>query len=259
MILIRKRSFIIRLTISAGLLLLILLTAPYLNAQGENVTLNHADIPAIEPPATPPDTPPFGLPFAASPGPNTWLLGQSYGNTTGAFIQREIYYRAGQGIHFGLDFSTPCGREVIAIGDGIVSEVDSTHGSWPHNLTIDHPNGYSSFYGHLFEKPDLIPGTTVKQGDVVALSGDSFGTCRSAPHLHLEIRNNFHNKAYNPVSLIKADWDSLALIGSFNRGYERDLQNPRQWQTLKDQPDISFGGPMLNNYAQPWPPDIGGR
>ena len=27
---------------------------------------------------------PFGLPFAGDPGPNTWLIAQSYGNTTGA-------------------------------------------------------------------------------------------------------------------------------------------------------------------------------
>ena len=94
---------------------------------------------------------------------------------------------------------------------------------------------------------------------MVALSGDSFDTCRSAPHLHLEIRSNFHDRAYNPVPLIKADWDSLTLIGSFGRGFERDLTNPRQWQTIEDQPDVRFGGPLLNNYSQPWPPDPGGR
>jgi murein DD-endopeptidase MepM/ murein hydrolase activator NlpD len=259
MVLRRRRIFLLRLIVTAAILILILLTAPYLNAQETDVVLNHAGIPAVEPAAEMPDTPPFSLPFAAPPGPDTWLLGQSYGNTSGAFIQRNIFYQAGQGIHFGLDFSAPCGTEVIAIGDGVISEVDSSHGSWPHNLTIDHPNGYSSFYGHLLEKASVGPGQPVKQGEVVALSGDSFGTCRSAPHLHLEIRNNFHNKAYNPVLLIEADWNSLALIGSFNRGYERDLENPRQWQRLQDQPNIIFGGPMLNNYAQPWPPDIGGR
>lgn len=255
----KKRALLFRVTISVIFLILILLTAPYLNAQEDEVGLNHAGIPAVEPPDEMPDTPPFSLPFAAPPGPDTWLLGQSYGNTVGAYIQREIFYQAGQGIHFGLDFSAPCGTEVIAIGDGVVSEVDSQHGSWPHNLTIDHPNGYSSFYGHLLEKSTLTPGTPVNQGDVVALSGDSFGTCRSAPHLHLEIRNNFHNKAYNPVNLIKADWDSLALVGSFNRGYERDLDRPRRWQILQDQPNIIFGGPMLNDYANPWPPEPGGR
>jgi murein DD-endopeptidase MepM/ murein hydrolase activator NlpD len=221
--------------------------------------LNHAGYPAVDPPAEPPAPPPFILPFAGPPGPDTWLLGQPYGNTTGAYAQRTIFYQAGQGLHFGLDFSAPCGTPIIAIGAGLISEVDSTHGSWPHNLTIDHPNGYSSFYGHLLEKATVTPGQPVKQGEVVALSGDSFGTCRSAPHLHLEIRNNLHNRAYNPVPLIQADWDSLALIGSFNRGFERDLANPRQWQTIYNQPAIIFGGPLLNEYNLPWPPDRGGR
>jgi murein DD-endopeptidase MepM/ murein hydrolase activator NlpD len=248
---------VIRLLLSATILALVLVTAPYLNAQ-TGTTLNHAGFPAIDPPAELPNPPPFILPFAAPPGPDTWLLGQPYGNTVGAYTQRRIFYQAGQGLHFGLDFSAPCGTEVVAIGAGIVSEIDQ-HGSPPHSLIIDHPNGYSSFYGHLLERPSLTPGTPVEQGQVIALSGDSFGTCRSAPHLHLEIRNNYHNLAYNPVALIQADWDSLTLIGSFGRGFERDLTEPRRWQTIQDQPGIQFGGPLLNEFVQPWPPDMGGR
>lgn len=251
-------TLLLRLAISAGLLLLLLMTAPYLNAQ-ESPPLNHAGFPVVEPPAEPPDPPPFILPFTGQPGPDTWLLGQPYGNTTGAYRQRNIFYQAGQGLHFGLDISAPCGTEIVAIGDGVVSEVDGPHGSPPHNLVIDHPNGYSSLYGHLLETPDLTPGQTVQQGEVIALSGDSYGTCRSAPHLHLEIRNNWHNKTYNPIHLIEADWESLALVGGFSRGFERDLENPRQWQTIYDQPEVIFGGPMLNEYDHPWPPDRGGR
>jgi len=254
----KDNSLLIRLAISAGLLFLLMLIAPHLNAQ-DGVTLNHAGIRAVDPPAEPPAEPPFILPFAGNPGPSTWLLGQPYGNTEGAYVNRTIFYQAGQGLHFGLDFSAPCGTPIIAIGDGIVSEVDGPHGSPPHNLMIDHPNGYSSFYGHLLETPTLTPGQRVEQGQVIALSGDSFGTCQSAPHLHLEIRNNQHNRAYNPVPLIKADWDSLTLIGSFGRGFERDLADPRRWQTIEEQPDVLFGGPLLNNFAQPWPPEAGGR
>ena len=49
------------------------------------------------------DTPPFQLPFAEEPGPDTWLLGQAYGNTSGAYRQRTRAYAAGQGLHFGID------------------------------------------------------------------------------------------------------------------------------------------------------------
>ncbi len=203
------------------------------------------------------DNPPFQLPFLEAPGPGTWLLGQPYGNTTGAFRQRNSTYSAGQGIHFGVDFSAPCGTPIVAIGDGVVTKVDAmAHGSAPHNLMIDHANGYASFYGHLLETPKLFVGQKVEAGQEIAKVGDPDETCVSRPHLHLEIRNaGLYNRAYNPVLLIDTDWDSLALIGSFSTGFARDLENPHRWQTLYDQPDISFWWPLLNDYQNPWPPD----
>src|SRR5262245_9561895 len=98
---------------------------------------------------------PFILPFKDPPGPDTWLLGQTYGNTTGAYGNRREFYLAGQGLHFGIDLSAPCRTQVLAIGDGVVLGADGPWGSAPHNLLIDHRNGYWSLYGHLFEKPKL--------------------------------------------------------------------------------------------------------
>ena len=211
--------------------------------------------PARSAPLTQPEAPPFQLPFQDPPGPDTWLMGQAYGNTVGAFRQRKTTYQAGQGIHFGVDLSARCGYPVVAIGDGVVSKVDALeHGSAPHNLMIDHANGYASFYGHLFERPDLVAGQEVQQGQVVAKVGDPDGSCTSRPHLHLEIRNaGVYNHAYNPVTLIHADWDTLALVGPFGTGFARDLSEPRRWQTLYDQPETAFWGPRLNDYPNPWP------
>lgn len=201
--------------------------------------------------------PPFRLPFPDPPGPSTWLLGQVYGNTTGAYRQRATTYQAGQGLHFGVDLSARCGYPIVAIGDGVVTKVDAlAHGSAPHNLMIDHPNGYASFYGHLFERPDLYVGQPVVAGQVVAKVGDPDETCTSRPHLHLEIRNaGAYNRAYNPVVLIDADWDSLMLVGQFGRGFARDLNDPRRWQDPHDQPETAFWGPRLNEYQNAWPLD----
>lgn len=203
------------------------------------------------------DAPPFGLPFAEPPGPSTWLLVQAYGNTTTAYRWRTLVYGAGQGLHFGVDFSAACGTPVVAIGDGVVVKVDAMqHGAGPHNLMINHDNGLASFYGHLLEKPNLTIGQPVAQGDVVGLVGDPDLTCTSRPHLHLEIRRApDHRIAYNPVPLIEADWDALALAGRFSSGFARSLDNPHQWQHLDDQPETVFGGPLLNDYANPWPLD----
>ncbi len=197
---------------------------------------------------------PFSLPFNTPPGPTTWLMGQAYGNTTGAYVQRRNFYAAGQGIHFGVDLSAPCGTTIVAIADGVVAGADGPWGSAPHNLMIDHANGYSSMYGHLLERPKLQKGDLVKRGQPVALSGDPDSTCFSRPHLHLEIRSRGYSRWHNPVVLIDADWDTIALTGSFGRGFERNLDNPRQWQSLEDQPEAQRGGPFLNEFCRPWPP-----
>lgn len=199
---------------------------------------------------------PFSFPFAGPPGPNNWIMGQPYGNTTFAFRSRFGDYRMGQGIHFGIDISARCGTPVRAIDDGVVAVVDDVYkyGSGPHNIILNHLSGYASLYGHLVERPRLAVGTQVQRGDVVGYSGDPDETCYSRPHLHLEIRDLSHRRAYNPLQLIDVDWDSLALYNPTGRSFERNLDDPRQWQNPFDQPDTIFGGPVLNDFARPWPP-----
>lgn len=199
---------------------------------------------------------PFQLPFAELPGLNTWLLSQPYGNTTNAYYQRHTTYGASGGIHFGVDFSAPCRTEIVAIADGIVFAVDGPFGSPPHNLMIDHPQyGYASMYGHLLEAPTLLPDQPVKQGQVIALVGDSTGDCNRRPHLHLEIRDLAHIHKYNPANLIEVDWDNLTMTGSAGRTFMRDLAEPRKWQTLYDQPIAQTGGPIINDFGNTWPFD----
>ncbi len=199
---------------------------------------------------------PFDLPFAAPSGPGTWLLGQPYGNTTGAYYRRFSVYGASGGIHFGIDLSAPCRTEILAIADGVVFAVDGPFGAPPHNLVIDHPQlGYASMYGHLIEAPDLRPGQAVKQGEVVALVGDSAGVCYRRPHLHLEIRDLNHVVKYDPTTLIDADWNSLALVGGSSLNFMHDLAEPRKWQSLYDQPQARIAGPILNDFQSTWPFD----
>lgn len=222
-----------------------------------SLTLVSLAIPSSTLQAQPPnDERPFSLPFAGPPGLDTWLLAQPYGNTTGAYFQRHTTYGASGGIHFGVDLSAPCGTEIVAVADGVVFAVDGPFGSPPHNLMIDHPElGYASMYGHLLEAPNLIPGQRVRRGEVIALSGDSFGTCDRRPHLHLEIRDLNHVRKYNPLPLIEADWDNLALMGPFGRSFQRDMTDPRKWQSLYDQPEVFTGGPIVNDFAVTWPLD----
>ena len=202
---------------------------------------------------------PLILPMQESAGPSTWLLGQPYGNTRGAFRNADRWYSAGQGLHFGLDFIMPCGTPLVAVADGQVTFVDDFgFGSRPHNLIIQHPQlNLSSLYGHLLQTPEITPGTWVTQGQVIGLSGDPDETCRSRPHLHYELRTVDYRTAINPVPYMDANWHSLASVGSFGYpAFEQNLDNARQWLNLDEQPDVVFGGIRLNNYALPFSTNV---
>jgi murein DD-endopeptidase MepM/ murein hydrolase activator NlpD len=209
-------------------------------------------------PTPAPDPPPFSLPFGGPPGPNTWLLQQFYGNTISAFNFGLAWYVAGQGLHFGIDLVAPCGTPVLAIADGVVAYVDADgFGAGPHNLVLDHPGtGYASLYGHLLQQPLLKRGEVVRRGQQVALSGDPDGTCGSRPHLHFEIRSADYQTAYDPVPFFDVNWHMLASIGPSSNAFQQDLDAPRRWMRIDDQPDIHFSGNLLNKYQHPWPPRL---
>jgi murein DD-endopeptidase MepM/ murein hydrolase activator NlpD len=217
-----------------------------------------------EPSATPPvpqfpepRTRPYRLPFATSPGPSTWYVIQWYGVTTGGYRGRNSTYSQGQGIHFGIDLPAPCGTPVLAIAPGRVLAVDGPYGSPPHNVVLLLDDGNQVVYGHLLERSHFVQvGQRVQPGDVVGLSGDSTGrpSCDGNPHLHLEIRKGGRAIATNPILYIEGNWDDYSLGLYPGPRFERDLDTPRRWQFMDDQPDIRFGGPIITNFARPWPP-----
>ena len=212
-----------------------------------------AGLPAIEAPPSPRPLPIFGLPFAGPPSMRSWFVTQWYGNTTFAYRMRREFYQSGQGLHFGVDIAAPCRTPVLAIGYGVVREIDGVRRAWPHHVVIDHPNGVSSVYGHLIERSDLQPGDLIRRGDVVGVSGDSATLrCNGSPHLHLEIRYADMTAATNPILWIDADWPSLTL-GISEPAFQVDLDEPGRWQSIYAQPDVSFWGPALNEYARTWP------
>ncbi|MCB9451103.1 MAG: M23 family metallopeptidase [Anaerolineaceae bacterium] len=201
---------------------------------------------------------PFRLPMDTAAGPSTWLFGQAYGNTTGAYNFGTAWYSAGQGLHFGIDVSMPCGTPLVAVADGDVIYVDNlSFGAGPHNLILRHPQaGLTTLYGHLLDRPPLQQFQPVKAGQVVGYSGDPDVTCDSRPHLHFEVRSLDYRTAYNPLDYIDAPWDVLAGIGPFGYPlFQQDLTNSRRWIYLDDQPPVAFGGVRLNNYAASLPDD----
>ena len=203
---------------------------------------------------------PMISPVGVAPGPSGWMFGQAYGNTTGAYNFGDLWYSAGQGLHFGIDLSMPCETPLVATADGVVVGVDDLNfGSAPHNLLIRHDAlGLVTLYGHLYDRPPLTVGQSVRQGDFVGYSGDPDETCISRPHLHLEVRSLNYRTTYNPLDLIDANWHSLALIGPYSFPlFAADLNNVRRWVWINDQPDVQFGGQRLNRYSAAYPESNG--
>ena len=123
--------------------------------------------------------------------------------------------------HSGLDFRTQSktGFNVYATGDGYISRIKISTFGYGKALYITHPNGYTSVYGHLLKtspkidaylkeqhykeqsfEVDLFLGEgvlPVKQGEIIALSGNSGGS--GGPHLHFEYRDSQTEKIINPL------------------------------------------------------------
>ena len=52
--------------------------------------------------------------------------------------------------HSGIDIRTfTTGKKVYAIAEGFVSRIKVSAGGYGKAIYIDHPNGYTSVYGHL--------------------------------------------------------------------------------------------------------------
>lgn len=123
--------------------------------------------------------------------------------------------------HTGLDFKTQQkeGLNVYASADGYISRIKISTFGYGKAIYITHPNGFTTVYGHLkkasgrieafirenhykeetyeiemFPRPDEL---LVKQGEIIALSGNSGGS--GGPHLHFEFRDTESEKPINPM------------------------------------------------------------
>ena len=88
--------------------------------------------------------------------------------------------------HDGVDLEAESGANVLAVADGTVlsTEFDAANG---YSLTLAHADGLQTFYAHLSEFL-VAPGDAVRQGQIVAKTGESGWA--AAPHLHLGTKIN---------------------------------------------------------------------
>jgi murein DD-endopeptidase MepM/ murein hydrolase activator NlpD len=107
-----------------------------------------------------------------------------------------------------LDFKMKRGTKICAARDGVVVRVkeDSDQGginkkyrSDGNNIVIQHADGSRAGYWHLQKDGALVSvGDTVKQGQVIALSGKT--GYAALPHLHFLVWNSDRNRQWGAVA-----------------------------------------------------------
>jgi len=108
-------------------------------------------------------------------------------------------------LHAGIDFGAPVGSLVRAAADGKV-EIAGPVSGFGNHVRIQHA-GYETSYSHLSEIPEAIhPGAEVKQGDIIALSGNT--GLSTGPHLHFEFYLN--RAAVDPLSHLGSELQTAA-------------------------------------------------
>lgn len=123
--------------------------------------------------------------------------------------------------HAGIDIKTDQveGLNVVASAEGYVSRIKVSPVGYGYALYIDHPNGYTTVYGHLLSyapkideyvkrqqyelesfSVDLTPEKgllQVTKGEIIGLSGNTGSS--GGPHLHFEVRETQTEKLINPL------------------------------------------------------------
>ena len=88
--------------------------------------------------------------------------------------------------HDGVDLDAALGSNVLAVADGTVLSAEFEDASG-YILTLEHAGGVRTQYAHLSEFC-AAPGDAVRQGQIIAKTGDSGWS--TGPHLHLAVQIN---------------------------------------------------------------------
>lgn len=162
----------------------------------------------------------------------------------------------GSHFHTATDIKTQQrqGLPVHAAADGYISRINIQHYGYGKAIYIQHPNGYTTVYGHLqqfapkiqeyiktleykkesyqvetFPSKEMFP---VKKGDLIAYSGDTGSS--GGPHVHFEIRDAGQHPM-NPLlfGIDVADHQAPTLLGVYGYALTDSSQIDQSNKTQK--------------------------
>jgi len=111
--------------------------------------------------------------------------------------------------HEGVDIAAPRGTSVFAAAEGAVLRTGYDAEGYGRFVEIRHPNGMSTFYGHL-SRLDVASGDRLEGGQRIGLVGS---TGRSTgPHLHFEVRRG--ERQVNPVKVMGQDFQIVVVTAA---------------------------------------------
>ncbi len=97
--------------------------------------------------------------------------------------------------HYGVDYAAPSGTPVWAVADGTVVFC-GWGGGFGKQVTLRHPNGYMTYYGHLSSfGPGIRKGVRVRQKQVIGYVGST--GLSTGPHLDYRMAKN--GRFINPL------------------------------------------------------------
>lgn len=152
--------------------------------------------------------------------------------------------------HYGIDFSDGiAGHPIHAIADGTVTYAAWEPDGFGNTVTLTHPSGVKSGYGHMAAPTSLHVGDDVRQGDVLGYVGTTGAS--TGPHLHL-----WMGSSPNPPGVIDP---SPYVLGAPTSGdddvTQEQMDTLGQW--LKDT-EKRIEEKVLGDVGQ-WLKDVEGR
>ena len=125
--------------------------------------------------------------------------------------------------HSGTDFKADVGTPVFASFEGKVTRTNWNTRANGYCIEIDNPRkGVKTLYLHL-SRVKVKKGTYVKQGDLIAESGNTGRTF--APHLHFEIKHRSNKRRiYSPFSFKHFESYNRKISEANLDGFQKRLQ-----------------------------------